>query len=152
MRLLGFYDYTVILTYMSLLSAFAGMNFSGRGMDTAAVLCLMFCGICDAFDGTVARTKRNRTEEGIVVHMQDTSDIEWVHSTVERYNASLPPAITASPKFRLFYLRAVIDRELMIHGGYARRSALATEAMREINRIYFADERTNPWVMAPAGL
>ena len=63
MRLLGFYDYTVILTYMSLLSAFAGMNFSGRGMDTAAVLCLMFCGICDAFDGTVARTKRNRTED-----------------------------------------------------------------------------------------
>lgn len=63
MRLLGFYDYTVILTYMSLLSAFAGMILSGRGMDTAAVLCLMFCGICDAFDGTVARTKRNRTED-----------------------------------------------------------------------------------------
>lgn len=101
---------------------------------------------------TALARKRNRTEEGIVVHMQDTSDIEWVHSTVERYNASLPPAITASPKFRLFYLRAVIDRELMVHGGYARRSALATEAMREINRIYFADERTNPWVMAPAGL
>ena len=63
MRLLGFYDYTVILTYMSLLSAFAGMILSGRGMHTAAVLCLMFCGICDAFDGTVARTKKNRTED-----------------------------------------------------------------------------------------
>ena len=63
MRLLGFYDYTVILTYMSLLSAFAGMILSGQGMHTAAVLCLMFCGICDAFDGTVARTKKNRTED-----------------------------------------------------------------------------------------
>ena len=63
MRLLGFYDYTVILTYMSLLSAFAGMILSGKGMHTAAVLCLMFCGICDAFDGTVARTKKNRTED-----------------------------------------------------------------------------------------
>ena len=63
MRLLGFYDYTVILTYMSLLSAFAGMILSGQGMYTAAVLCLMFCGICDAFDGTVARTKKNRTED-----------------------------------------------------------------------------------------
>ena len=63
MRLLGFYDYTVILTYMSLLSAFAGMILFGKGMHTAAVLCLMFCGICDAFDGTVARTKKNRTED-----------------------------------------------------------------------------------------
>lgn len=63
MRLLGFYDYTVILTYMSLLSAFAGMILSGKGMHTAAVFCLMFCGICDAFDGTVARTKKNRTED-----------------------------------------------------------------------------------------
>ena len=63
MRLLGFYDYTVILTYMSLLSAFSGMILSGKGMHTAAVLCLMFCGICDGFDGTVARTKKNRTED-----------------------------------------------------------------------------------------
>ena len=63
MHLLGFYDYTVILTYMSLLSAFAGMILSGQGMHTAAVFCLMFCGICDAFDGTVARTKKNRTED-----------------------------------------------------------------------------------------
>lgn len=63
MRLLGFYDYTVILTYMSLLFAFAGMILSGKGMHTAAVFCLMFCGICDAFDGTVARTKKNRTED-----------------------------------------------------------------------------------------
>lgn len=63
MRLLGFYDYTVILTYMSLISAFAGMILSGKGMNTAAVFCLLFCGVCDAFDGCVARTKKNRTED-----------------------------------------------------------------------------------------
>ena len=63
MRFLGFYDYTVILTYVSLLSAFAGMIAAHGGNFTAAVLCLMVCGICDAFDGTVARTKRNRTDD-----------------------------------------------------------------------------------------
>ena len=66
MRLLGFYDYTVILTYMSLIPAFAGMILSGKGMNTAAVFCLLFCGVCgvcDAFDGCVARTKKNRTED-----------------------------------------------------------------------------------------
>ncbi len=63
MKLIGVYDYTVILTYLSLLSAFAGTLLASRGAYTAAVLCLVFSGICDAFDGTVARSKKNRTEE-----------------------------------------------------------------------------------------
>ena len=63
MKFLGFYDYTVSLTYISLFSAMNGMIAAGHGRFTAAVLCLMLCGICDAFDGTVARTKKNRTED-----------------------------------------------------------------------------------------
>lgn len=63
MRFIGFYDYTVILTYMSLLSACCGMVLASRERFTAAVLCLLFSGICDAFDGVVARSKKNRTED-----------------------------------------------------------------------------------------
>ena len=63
MRLIGFYDYTVILTYMSLLSAVLGMTLSVKGMVGVAVLCLFFSGFCDAFDGIVARTKKNRTDD-----------------------------------------------------------------------------------------
>lgn len=63
MRLIGFYDYTVILTYLSLLSAVVGMHFSCQGRFTAAVLCLLFSGVCDAFDGIVARSKKGRTQE-----------------------------------------------------------------------------------------
>lgn len=63
LRLLGFYDYTVILTYMSLCSAVLGVVCADRGRFTAAVLCVLLSGICDAFDGTVARTKKNRTED-----------------------------------------------------------------------------------------
>lgn len=62
-RLLGFYDYTVILTYLSLLAAVSGIFLASQGSFTAAVLCLMVSGICDAFDGTVARTKKNRTDD-----------------------------------------------------------------------------------------
>lgn len=62
-RFIGFYDYTVILTYMSLASAFLGMLLANQGRYGWAVLCLMASGICDAFDGTVARTKKNRTED-----------------------------------------------------------------------------------------
>lgn len=63
MRFLGVYDYTVILTYLSMLSALAGILLSGEGMAGAAVNCLLLCGLCDAFDGCVARTKKNRTED-----------------------------------------------------------------------------------------
>ena len=63
MKFIGFYDYTVILTYLSLASAFVGMSFAHQGHFTAAVICLFFSGFCDAFDGTVARSKKNRTED-----------------------------------------------------------------------------------------
>ena len=61
--LIGFYDYTVILTYLSLILGVLGMVLSSKGLFGVAVLCLLLCGICDAFDGTVARSKKNRTED-----------------------------------------------------------------------------------------
>ena len=63
MKFLGVYDYTVILTYLSLASAFFGMTLAHRGAFTGAILCLMLSGFCDAFDGTVARSKKDRTED-----------------------------------------------------------------------------------------
>ena len=63
MRFIGFYDYTVILTYLSLVSAVGGIMLSSQGRFTAAILCLMFSGLCDGFDGAVARSKKNRTDD-----------------------------------------------------------------------------------------
>ena len=99
----------------------------------------------------LART-RARTEEGIRVTIADTSDIDFIWETMEKYNASLPKSVTQSQAFRLFYLRALIDCEIARNDGYANRSEQAQAAMREINVIYHADEATNPWVKAPLGL
>ena len=63
MKLIGFYDYTVLLTYGSVVSAVMGMVQASKGSFTAAILCLMISGLCDAFDGMVARTKKNRTDD-----------------------------------------------------------------------------------------
>ena len=63
MQLIGFYDYTVILTYISVISAVVGMIFAQQGSFGGAMLCLFLSGFCDAFDGTVARSKKNRTED-----------------------------------------------------------------------------------------
>lgn len=63
LRFIGFYDYTVVLTYMSLFSAIYGMILASKGSFTGAVLCLMLSGFCDMFDGMVARSKKNRTDD-----------------------------------------------------------------------------------------
>ena len=62
-KLIGVYDYTVILTYLSLVSAVIGMIMAYKKKFTFSVLCLVLSGICDAFDGIVARSKKDRTED-----------------------------------------------------------------------------------------
>lgn len=62
-HLIGVYDYTVVLTYISLLSAIAGIIQASEGNFGSAVACVAFSGFCDAFDGAVARTKKDRTED-----------------------------------------------------------------------------------------
>ncbi len=49
--MLGFYDYTVWLTYLSLLSAVAGICISlhAAGHPYLGVFFLMLSGLCDAF-------------------------------------------------------------------------------------------------------
>lgn len=63
MRFIGVYDYTVWLTYLSLASAMVGLIQTGRGSLKLAVFCIMFSGFCDMFDGMVARTKKDRTQD-----------------------------------------------------------------------------------------
>ena len=62
--MIGVYDYTVILTYVSLIISLFGMTLSLDGHYKIAIVCLALSGLCDMFDGKIARTKKNRTEEG----------------------------------------------------------------------------------------
>ena len=63
LRFIGFYDYTVILTYLSLVSSVFGITQAIHGDYKTAIFCLALSGVFDAFDGRVARTKKNRTED-----------------------------------------------------------------------------------------
>ncbi|WNX87348.1 hypothetical protein RVY71_14110 [Emergencia timonensis] len=42
--MIGFYNYTVILTYMSLISAILGMTFATNGHFKLAIFCLALSG------------------------------------------------------------------------------------------------------------
>lgn len=66
-KIVGFYHYGVILTYLSVVAAITGICFSVGGNKDArpdiGVICLLISGFCDAFDGAVAKTRKNRSKE-----------------------------------------------------------------------------------------
>lgn len=61
--LLGYYNYTVVATYISLVVSLLGIFQAWKGDSLPAIGCLMLSGLLDAFDGKIARTKLDRTEE-----------------------------------------------------------------------------------------
>lgn len=61
--MIGFYNYTVILTYISLVSSMIGIACAKLNHPLMAIFALLFCGLCDMFDGKVARSKTDRTDE-----------------------------------------------------------------------------------------
>lgn len=73
---LGYYDYTVILTYCGMLFAFFGILRVLRWDFWNAVFCLMLAGICDMFDGVVASTKvRNESQKRFGIQIDSLSDL-----------------------------------------------------------------------------
>lgn len=62
-KLCGYYDYTVVLTYLGMLAGFTGIIYTTEGAYRHAIICLMVAGVCDMFDGTIAATKQRTVQE-----------------------------------------------------------------------------------------
>ncbi len=74
--LLGFYDYTVILTYTGMICGFLGILMAVNSRFWDSVICLMLAGICDMFDGAVASTKtRSKREKRFGIQIDSMSDM-----------------------------------------------------------------------------
>lgn len=61
--MIGFYNYTVILTYIGLAFSVLGIMETLSGHYKIAVLFLVLSGACDMFDGKIARSKKDRTDD-----------------------------------------------------------------------------------------
>lgn len=77
--MIGVYDYTVVLTYLSMMSGMLGVLvcLHSGGHPYMGVFFLLFCGLCDSFDGKVARHKKNRTdfEKSFGIQIDSFSDL-----------------------------------------------------------------------------
>lgn len=68
--MIGFYDYTVILTYMGALAGLMGISMSMCGRFLGAAMCMAVALVCDTLDGIVARRKKNRTRDEMLFGIQ----------------------------------------------------------------------------------
>lgn len=74
--MIGFYNYSVILTYIGLASALFGMTQAISGNIKIALVCLMISGICDMFDGKIARSmKRSEDEKSFGIQIDSLCDL-----------------------------------------------------------------------------
>ena len=75
-KLLGYYNYTVVLTYLGMITGYLGIVCAFTGETTQAVVCLMIAGLCDMFDGTIASTrKRTSAERCFGIQIDSLSDL-----------------------------------------------------------------------------
>lgn len=63
MKLIGYYNYTVVPTYIGLAAAVGGIFLAAAGFAGPAVICLLAAGAIDMFDGKIARTRERTKEE-----------------------------------------------------------------------------------------
>lgn len=74
--MLGFYNYTVILTYFGTLTGFSGITCVLSENRTGALVCLLIAGLCDMFDGKIASTMtRTRQEKRFGVQIDSLNDL-----------------------------------------------------------------------------
>ncbi|MEI3192646.1 MAG: hypothetical protein V8S22_00985 [Lachnospiraceae bacterium] len=82
---IGFYNYTVVLTYMSLLSSVVGMTEALDGRFGNAIACLVASGICDMLDGKSGKDKE-RPDGKRILEFRSTRCV--IFSALERFRHS----------------------------------------------------------------
>lgn len=74
--MIGFYNYTVILTYLGTVSGFVGITYMASDNLRMALIFLMIAGFCDMFDGKIASTmKRTKSEKRFGIQIDSLSDL-----------------------------------------------------------------------------
>ena len=75
-KIVGFWNPSVILTYIGMSIAILGMFLAVNEMINFSFICLVLCGICDLFDGMVARKfKRNEDEKAFGIELDSLVDV-----------------------------------------------------------------------------
>jgi len=74
--LIGYYNKSVIATYIGFVCAIVSMSMAMHGMFRASMILLMVCGMCDMIDGPIARKcKRTEDEKSFGIQIDSLCDV-----------------------------------------------------------------------------
>ena len=74
--MIGYYNYTIILTYIGTFFGFLGIVFISGDDLKMALVCLVAAGFCDMFDGKIASTRqRTKAEKRFGIQIDSLSDL-----------------------------------------------------------------------------
>lgn len=74
--MIGYYDLANSVTYLGVAFAVIGMHMAVNQHTGSAVICLIMAGICDMFDGPLARrTPRSKQEQHFGIELDSLADV-----------------------------------------------------------------------------
>ena len=115
--MIGFYNYTVILTYIGLVTTFFGITQAINGNFEVAIFCLIGSGFCDMFDGVIARSHKTRSESAkkFGIQIDSLCDVICFGAFPAIFNYMY--TVKGNPKYTLV---ATIISVLYVLGGVIR--------------------------------
>ena len=108
--IIGKWNRSVIITYFGMISAIAGIVFAITLKNVNyAYACLMVAGVCDLFDGAVARrVKRNEEEKAFGVQLDSLVDvISFIALPIAVFVASGLNSLWFMPLFAVFAVSGI---------------------------------------------
>ncbi len=113
-----------------------------------------FCCDDDALVDAILRTEtalaraRGSTKPPFSFQIKNTADVDAVWATISAYDARLPESVRALPRWRMIYLRAMLDVEIA-RDSCTGNSKPAQDAFRELFAMYYACDKTYVSVCPP---
>lgn len=115
--MIGFYNYTVILTYIGLVTSIFGITQVIEGNFEIAIFCLIGSGVCDMFDGVIARAHKTRSESAKKFGIQIDSLCDVICFGVFPAIFNYMFTVKYNPKYTVI---ATIISALFVLGGVIR--------------------------------
>lgn len=120
--IIGYYSKSVFITYLGVISGTIGMFLAFNHKITYALICLVISGICDAFDGKVARKcKRSNEEKSFGIQIDSLADmVSFVFLPItifyglgytSWYNVIIFAMFTLGGVIRLGYFNVIADEK-----------------------------------------
>ena len=115
--MIGFYNYTVILTYIGLATSIFGITQAINGNFEIAIFCLIGSGVCDMFDGVIARSHKTRSDSAkkFGIQIDSLCDVICFGAFPAIFNYMY--TVKGNPKYTLV---AIIISVLYVLGGVIR--------------------------------